>query len=212
MNLSLPEAIQQGAKQLQVAVNDEQAERLARLLQRILKANERINIIGPCTLEQAVERHLLDSLALMRLLEHSKGLTSWIDIGSGGGFPGLVWALMRPDLDLLLVDSVGKKAALARKHAIELGLKNVKVRPSRFEELPAPREPKGLVSRATFAPLEWIERGTDFLSEGGVIVATMGGQADSDVLAKAAVVDRLTLPPSALERTNVLVEVEASSS
>ena len=85
MNLSLPEAIQQGAKQLQVAVNDEQAERLARLLQRILKANERINIIGPCTLEQAVERHLLDSLALMRLLEHSKGLTSWIDIGSGGG-------------------------------------------------------------------------------------------------------------------------------
>ncbi len=211
MSRSLPEAIKQGAQELQVAIDDEQSERLAQLLTTILRANDRINIIGPCTPEQAVERHVLDSLGLMRLLKHAPGLSSWIDIGSGGGFPGLVWALMRPDLEFLLVDSVGKKAALARKHAIELGLKNVTVRPARFEDLPAPTGPRGLVSRATFAPHEWIERATAFLGKGGVVVATMGGHADPDVLQKASFVDRLTLPPSGLERTNVLVEVKSCS-
>ena len=137
MSQALQEAIIDGASQLKVDVNVHQAEKLAVLLTSVIKANKRINIIGPCSLEQAVERHLLDSLGLLRLLEHAEGLSSWIDIGSGGGFPGLVWAIMRPDLDLLLIDSVGKKAALIRKHSIELGLKNVRVRPCRFEELSA---------------------------------------------------------------------------
>lgn len=208
MSQALQEAIIDGASQLKVDVNVLQAEKLALLLTSVMKANKRINIIGPCSLEQAVERHLLDSLGLLRLLEHAEGLTSWNDIGSGGGFPGLVWAIMRPDLDLLLIDSVGKKAALIRKHAIELGLKNVRVQSNRFEDLALPTEPRGMVSRATFAPGEWIERAKDYLSAGGAVIATMGGQANPDVLKQATVVDRLRLPLSDLERTNVLVEVK----
>ena len=81
------------------------------------------------------------------------------------------------------------------------------VRPARFEDLAAPTGPRGLVSRATFAPSEWVERAGAFLTKGGAIVATMGGQANPDLVDGATVVDRLTLPPSGLERTNVLFEV-----
>ena len=207
MSQVLKEAIEQGALQLGVTVDEGQSERLADLLVSVLKVNDRINIIGPCTPAQAVERHLLDSLGLLRLVDRTKGINSWIDIGTGGGFPGLVWAIMRPDLNLLLVDSVGKKAALARKHAIDFRLSNVTVLPTRFEEIPSPLEPTGMVSRATFAPNEWISRATAFLTAGGAIVATMGGSADPEVLKGASHIDRIKLPPSGLERTNVLYEV-----
>ena len=207
MSEALPKTIEQGAAQLGVVVDHDQSERLSQLLMSVLKVNNRINIIGPCSLEQAVERHLLDSLGLLRLVDRTQGLKSWIDIGTGGGFPGLVWAIMRPDLDLLLVDSVGKKAALARKHAIDFGLTNVKVLPSRFEQIPSPVGATGMVSRATFAPAEWISRAKTFLTSGGAIVATMGGNADPALVEEASVVDRLKLMPSGLDRTNLLFEV-----
>ena len=208
MSLVLRDAIARGASELDVASSEEQNSLLAELLQAVLKANERINIIGPCTVEEAVERHILDSLALMRLIQHVPRIRSWIDVGTGGGFPGLVWAVMRSDLDFLLVDSVSKKAALVRKHAIELGLANVKVRPGRFEDLTRPTEAVGLVSRATFAPQEWVARASEFLACGGAVVATMGGQADTQLVARSAHTERLSLPLSGLERTNILVEVK----
>ena len=79
MSLVLRDAIARGASELDVASSEEQNSLLAELLQAVLKANERINIIGPCTVEEAVERHILDSLALMRLIQHVPRIRSWIE-------------------------------------------------------------------------------------------------------------------------------------
>ena len=207
MTFSPTEAIRHGADHLEVAVDQAQAERLAALIEGVMRVNARINVIGPCSLEEAVERHLLDSLALLRLADRKPELESWIDVGTGAGFPGLVWAIMRPKMNLLLVDSIGKKIALVRKHTLDLGLSNVKVLPARFEALPEPSEPMGLVSRATFAPSEWLSRARGFLTKGGAVVATMGGQPDPELLTDAMCIERLSLPPSGLERTNGLWEV-----
>lgn len=207
MTASLQRAIASGASRLDVPLDQAGAQRLAELLERVLRFNQRINVVGPCTAEQAVERHILDSLAFLRLADRLPTLNDWVDVGSGAGFPGLVWAIARPKMQLLLVESIGKKAALLRRHVIEMDLKNVEVTSSRFESLPRPTSPLGLVSRATFRPALWLSSARPFLQHGGAVLVTMGGEADQDILKGAKWVDRLTLGADGPDRTNVLVEV-----
>jgi 16S rRNA (guanine527-N7)-methyltransferase len=156
MNDQLREAILYGARKLKMDVSSAQAEQLSALLDRVLRYNQRINVIARCSSNEAVQRHIIDSLALLRMADRAPHLDEWVDVGAGGGFPGLVWAIMRPERSFLLVESISKKAALIKRHVFELGLKNVQVAPLRFESLPKPLTPVGMVSRATFAPDRWL--------------------------------------------------------
>lgn len=209
MNDQLREAILYGARKLKMDVSSAQAEQLSALLDRVLRYNQRINVIARCSSNEAVQRHIIDSLALLRMADRAPHLDEWVDVGSGGGFPGLVWAIMRPERSFLLVESISKKAALIKRHVFELGLKNVQVAPLRFEALPKPLTPVGMVSRATFAPDRWLQLATEFLTHGGAVLVTMGQDAHPDVLARATEVAYLTPETDGLGRTNVLVEVAA---
>jgi 16S rRNA (guanine527-N7)-methyltransferase len=203
---SLVEPIASGAAALGVSLGAGTAERLARLVTLILRYNARVNLVGRCTPAEAVDRHVHDSLALLRLLDEAPADAheQWYDIGAGGGFPGLVLATARPRLRLTLVEPIAKKAALVRQAAHELGLTHATVVAARVEALPV-GGPRAAVSRATFSPGEWLRRGSALVGPGGLVLVCMGGQADAQIEAAATRVDRFALPLSGAARVNALV-------
>ncbi len=201
------DAIARGADALGVGLADDAASRLATLVELLLAWNERINVVGRCTAEQAVDRHVHDPLALLRLLDRPEvaaTTTAWVDVGCGAGLPGLVLAVARPELELRLVEPIAKKIAFARKAVRELGLTNVTAQDARAEELP-PHGFGGAMSRATFAPEVWAARGQELVAPGGLVLVMMGAGAPEALTERAWRVDRCTLPLSSATRVNVLL-------
>ncbi len=96
--------------------------------------NEKINLISRKDIDQLYERHILHSLAIAKFISFNTG-TSILDIGTGGGFPGIPLAILFPDSIFYLVDSVGKKISAAKEIAAQLGLSNVRFVKARAEEI-----------------------------------------------------------------------------
>lgn len=94
--------------------------------------NEKINVISRKDIELLYERHVLHSLAIAALCNFHKG-AQVVDIGTGGGFPGIPLAIFFPEVEFLLVDSIGKKIKVVEEVAKAVGLKNVQAMHSRVE-------------------------------------------------------------------------------
>lgn len=113
------------------AVQKKQFERLGELY---LFWNAQINVISRKDMEDFYERHVLHSLGIAKIMEFSPG-SSVLDIGTGGGFPGIPLAILFPEVQFHLVDSIGKKIKVVREVAHALGLKNVRATHARAEEI-----------------------------------------------------------------------------
>lgn len=118
---------------------------LQRYAQLIRKWNPAINLVAPSSLQKLEERHIADSLQLADL--SSDSMRDWLDIGSGGGLPGIVVAIARPDLEVRLVDSDHRKVAFLHTVIRELQLTNCTAVASRIEQL-APAQAQNLSARA----------------------------------------------------------------
>lgn len=137
----------------QLNVSRETISRLDAYEALLRKWNPAINLVSPATLAGVWERHFLDSAQLFSIgaLAHGR----WVDLGSGGGFPGLVVAILAlekcPELEVLLVESDKRKSAFLSTVARELSL-NVTVLAERIEAIPALRA--NVVSARALAPLD----------------------------------------------------------
>ena len=135
-----------------VDVSRETEQRLRALEALLSKWNPAINLVSKSTISSAWDRHILDSV---QIFAGSGPFRTWVDLGSGGGFPGLVVGVLaaekRPDARIILVESDQRKATFLRQAARELGLTRVQVIAERIEVI-APIGADRLSARA-LAPL-----------------------------------------------------------
>ncbi len=96
--------------------------------------NAAINVISRKDMDAFEERHVLHSLAIFKTMRFSPG-SRVLDVGTGGGFPGIPLAIVCPNVDFVLCDSIGKKMKVVRAIVKELGLKNVSVHHGRAEDI-----------------------------------------------------------------------------
>ena len=141
----------QGAKQLNVALTEQQQAQLLQYLGLLIKWNKAYNLTAVRNPDEMVSRHLLDSLSVVEYVAPYGD--SWLDVGSGGGMPGVPLAILFPDRKFTLLDSNGKKTRFLTQVKLELKLDNLEVIHSRVETF-TPEQPfSGIVSRA-FSALE----------------------------------------------------------
>jgi 16S rRNA (guanine527-N7)-methyltransferase len=115
-------------------ITQRQQQQFAQLLPLYSEWNEKINVISRKDVENFYERHVLHSLAIAKIIQFTSG-TKILDIGTGGGFPGIPLAIMFPDTHFHLVDSIGKKITVVKEVAAALKLTNVKASHARVETL-----------------------------------------------------------------------------
>lgn len=170
----LEKCLAEGSVKLDLALSPEVVHRLGLLAEELLRWNARVNLTAVTREEEVAEKHLLDSLAVLPELSGAKSL---LDLGAGAGFPGLPLKVLRPELEMTLVDSVGKKVGFM-KHAIaRLGLAGARALHQRAAGEPA-RE--GLptvdvvISRALMEVGEWTRLAAPYAVSGGRVVAMLG--------------------------------------
>jgi len=113
---------------------DTQLQQFAALKDLYSDWNEKINVISRKDIDSLYERHVLHSLAIAASVNFNPG-TEIIDIGTGGGFPGIPLAIFFPEVQFLLADSIGKKLKVVQAVADAIGLKNVQVQHTRIEDI-----------------------------------------------------------------------------
>ncbi len=146
----------------------------------LLKWNKTYNLTALRDPAQAISHHLLDSLAILPQV----GPGQLLDVGSGGGLPGIPLAIARPELAVSMVDTVQKKTTFLQQAVIELGLKNVTVHHARVEAMPGQY---AQISSRAFAELGlFVSLTRHLLAPGGRWLAMKGVRPDEELKALPA--------------------------
>jgi 16S rRNA (guanine527-N7)-methyltransferase len=180
------------AHQLGLALTDAQRAGLLAYVDQLIRWNATYNLTAVRDRDAIWAQHVADCLAVLPALDRHLATTGQsprvLDVGSGGGLPGVLLALMRPALDVTCVDTVGKKTAFIRQVAGALALPNLHAAHSRVEALKSP--PFGLITSRAFATLADFTRLTrPLLEPGGVWMAMKGKRPDDEIAALPAEID-----------------------
>ena len=146
--------------------------------------NEKINVISRKDIDELSVHHVLHSLAIAKVITFKAG-TKVLDVGTGGGFPGIPLAIMFPEVDFFLVDSIGKKIKVVEGVAAALGLKNVTAKQLRVETMKEKFD--FIVSRAVTAFPAFVALNRKRIREGGFndlpngILYLKGGDFEEEV-------------------------------
>jgi len=166
----LSEVLNDGIDALDLPLWAAQREQLMDYLALMAKWNGVYNLTSLRDPMQMVTHHLLDSLAAVSAFEGAKNV---LDVGAGGGLPGIVLAIARPDMQVSLIDTVHKKTAFLTQVKAELGLKNVTVYTMKVQELKA--GPFDVITSRAFADLsDFVNWSGHLLGEGGRFIALKG--------------------------------------
>ncbi len=195
-------------------LTQENKENLVKFLDIFLEWNNKINLSGLKDKDEILEKHFIDSIFLNKFLNKGKA----IDIGTGGGFPGMVLAIINPHISFTLVDSVNKKTNFLLEVKEKLNLENVEVINGRAEDLP-----KNLkesfdygFARAVGRLNTLLEYVIPYLKIDGIFIAQKGPKFEEELLeaknafdtlkSKVVNVEKFLLPVSKQERIALIVK------
>lgn len=182
-------ALAAGLTELRLELPEATQDKLLAFRDLLLKWNRTYNLTALRDPAQAVSHHLLDSLAILPHI----GSGALLDVGSGGGLPGIPLAITRPELSVSMVDTVQKKATFLQQASIELGLKNVAVHHARVEEMTG--QYTQISSRAFSELALFVSLTRHLLAPGGRWLAMKGVRPDEEIAALPADVSVETIIP-----------------
>jgi 16S rRNA (guanine527-N7)-methyltransferase len=169
--VALAEVLKQGAAQLALPLSSAQQEQLLDYLALLNKWNSVYNLTSVRDPMQMMTLHLLDTLAAVPAFE---GAQNVLDVGAGGGLPGVVLAIARPDMRVSMIDTVHKKTAFLTQVKAELGLANVTVYTKKVQELEV-KQPFDVITSRAFADLsDFVTWSGHLLADGGRFIALKG--------------------------------------
>lgn len=170
--------LEQGIEALSLALDQQQIDCLLAYLKLLIKWNAVYNLTSVRQPADMVRQHLLDSLAAAPAFA---GAPSILDVGSGGGLPGLVLAIVYPQARVALIDTVHKKTAFLKQVKAELGLDNVTVHTARVEELQV-TEPFAVITSRAFSELaNFVNWAGHLLLPGGQMIALKGQLPEQEI-------------------------------
>jgi 16S rRNA (guanine527-N7)-methyltransferase len=228
--------LSEGARLMGLELKEEHLEAFEIYYGELIAWNERFNLTAITDYDEVQIKHFLDSLTCLVALRPSKSeVRSWgleleagtkaIDIGAGGGFPGLPLKIVRPDLRLTLLEATGKKVGFLEHMVSRLGLEGVEIIKGRAEEWghdAAHRARYELALARAVAELPvLVEYALPFCRQGGLFVAQKGPQGDEEARAAAGAIAtlggvlrrivHLELPHLGESRSLVVIEKTAST-
>ena len=189
--LDAPADLPERLAALGVTLDDAALRRLRHYLAVLLAMNERMNLTAITDPADAWSRHALDALTLVPLLPPPRDGLCLIDVGSGGGVPGIPVAIARPDIRVTLVEATQKKATFLTDVSRALGLKNVKVVASRAEDLVRGphRAAYDVATARAVGRLEVLVPWTlPFVRRGGIALLIKGQRADEELVEAAGAI------------------------
>ena len=205
-------ALQRGLGELALALPSGASEKLLVYLELLAKWNKTYNLTAIRDPLQAVSHHLLDSLAVLHELSDRAGVL--VDVGSGGGLPGIPIAIAEPARRVTLNDASEKKGAFLRQAVIELGLRNAEVHVGRVEAWQPAERFAVVISRGFASLVDFLAACRHLAAPAGVLAAMKGVYPQAE-LAQVPVdcdcseVRRLKVPLLDAERHLVLCRVKA---
>ncbi len=204
---SLRPALRGAIARLALDVPDAQVDALLAYLALLQRWNTTYNLTSVREPSQMLTQHLADCLAVIGPLRRERGSSPCrlLDVGSGGGLPGVVIAILNPQIEVRCVDTVGKKAAFVQQVAGELRLRNLRAEHARVEQLKSRGAFDVVTSRAFASLADFVGLTRARLIDGGVWMA-MKGKPPSDEIARLPAdvdvfhVEQLTVPGLDAER------------
>ena len=214
--MSLAARLDAGLQVLGLDLSPAQRELLLRYLEMLGKWNQVYNLTAVRDPNEMLTQHLLDSLAVVGPLGRRTGGSAGklLDVGSGGGLPGVVIAICCPQLKVDCLDAVGKKAAFVQQVAVGLGLSNLRGVHGRVERV---TDRYDIVSSRAFASLaDFVTGSRQALAEQGVWLAMKGKRPDEEIAALPADVavfhvEQLSVPELAAQRCIVWMQPAAAN-
>ena len=190
----------EGAELMQISLSSKQISHLLRYLSLILKWNRTYNLSAIRDPIESVKKHLLDSLSIIPYLKPGRLL----DVGSGAGLPGIVISIMLPEIEVSVLDSVGKKCRFMQVVKTELQLENLTIINSRVESLEKNKYYNQITSRAFAGVNKTIQLTEHLLADNGIYLLMKGDYIKEKNIEKLNVIIHPLSVPFIAEKRSVL--------
>ena len=178
MTTSTASLLAAGINELQLNLSEVQQQQLLAFVALLAKWNKVYNLTALRDPLQMVTHHLLDTLAAAPSFSQAQRV---LDVGAGGGVPGLVLAIVYPQIQFALIDIVHKKTAFLTQAKAELGLKNVMVHTGRVEQLQMAEKFDTITSRAFAELADFVNWSGHLLADGGEFIAMKGMRPEEEM-------------------------------
>ncbi len=208
--MEIIELLNKGLAELGLAPSGEQIQAFMTYLSELKKWSRAYNLTGIKKDEDIIIKHFLDSLLYLKAIP--AGEMRVADIGSGAGFPGIPLKIIRPDMEMYLIESSGKKSAFLRHIIRHLKLRNIEVIEQRIEDIRVNEEISApvdvAVTRALCDSREFINKASHIVRQGGTLVLSKGPKVKEEINTLTDVtydVLIISLPLSEIKRHLVVV-------